>query len=286
MANLEIVIWDVQHGSAAYIKTPNGTDIVIDLGTGDVSESNLTFSPLLHLKNVYKVNQLDWVIITHPHRDHFDDINNFDELSPRVLTRPKHLSERDIRDGNQTKNGLVDKYIEINSKYNHPILENENPRLPANNGNVKIQTFIPSNCDRANLNNHSVVTILEYAGSKIIIPGDNEPPSWLELLKQNDFVEAIKGTDILVAPHHGRESAYCPELFDHFKPQLTIISDGPADTTAVSKYSSISKGWTVFHRNGEKETRYCLTTRKDGAVVIKFGTTSDTNKPFLNVTID
>ncbi|ODS37411.1 MAG: hypothetical protein A7316_09440 [Candidatus Altiarchaeales archaeon WOR_SM1_86-2] len=31
---LEIVFWDVQHGSATYIKTPNGKHIVQDLGTG------------------------------------------------------------------------------------------------------------------------------------------------------------------------------------------------------------------------------------------------------------
>ncbi len=36
------------------------------------------------------------------------------------------------------------------------------------------------------------------------LPGDNEPPSWEELLAKPDFVEAIRGTDILLAPHHGR----------------------------------------------------------------------------------
>lgn len=31
---LEIIIWDVQHGSAAYVHTPGNKHIVIDLGTG------------------------------------------------------------------------------------------------------------------------------------------------------------------------------------------------------------------------------------------------------------
>ena len=70
---LQFVFWDVQHGSASHIKTPNDRHLVIDLGTGSYSE-NKEFSPLMHLKKKYGVGQLDYVVITHPHRDHIDDI--------------------------------------------------------------------------------------------------------------------------------------------------------------------------------------------------------------------
>jgi competence protein ComEC len=46
-----VVIYDVQHGSAAYIQTPNGKHIMIDLGTGSLEDGEATFSPLLRLKN-------------------------------------------------------------------------------------------------------------------------------------------------------------------------------------------------------------------------------------------
>ena len=81
---LQFVFWDVQHGSASYIKTPNGRHMVIDLGTGSYSE-NKEFSPLTHLKNKYGVRQLDYAVITHPHRDHIDDIFSFGGLSPKTL---------------------------------------------------------------------------------------------------------------------------------------------------------------------------------------------------------
>jgi competence protein ComEC len=81
---LEFVFWDVQHGSAAYIKTPNNRHMVVDLGTGSYS-GNKPFSPLLHLKNKYGVNHLDYVVITHPHRDHIDDIFLFQDLNPQTL---------------------------------------------------------------------------------------------------------------------------------------------------------------------------------------------------------
>jgi len=45
-----VVFWDVQHGHATYIKTPNNRHIIVDLGTGDYSGNNLEFSPLRQLR--------------------------------------------------------------------------------------------------------------------------------------------------------------------------------------------------------------------------------------------
>ena len=85
---LEMVFWDVQHGDAAYLKTPNNTHIVQDLGTGSYDRGSETFSPLLHLKQNWGVDRLDQVIITHPHKDHIDDIHNFGELNPYAFDIP------------------------------------------------------------------------------------------------------------------------------------------------------------------------------------------------------
>lgn len=284
---LEIVIWDVQHGSAAYIKTPNGKHIVIDLGVGSYTGSSNDFSPLLHLKNRYGINTLDEVIITHPHTDHIDDIFNFESLNPSILTRPNHLTEEDIRNANP---GIhvpkVEKYIEINNRYNRELTGEENITLPENNGGVNISTFIPTSCARTNLNNHSLVTLIEYAGSKILIPGGNESPSWKTLLENANFNSAIKNTNIFVAPHHGREAGYCAELFNYFSPYLTVVSDGAeTDTSAVNRYSKISRGWIVYKRGTDESfERKCLTTRNDGIIVIKAGI-GQNNRPYLNVSI-
>lgn len=284
---LTIKIWDVQHGSAAYVKTPNNKHIVIDLGSG-TSEDN-KFSPLLHLKNNYNITTVDKVIITHPHTDHIDDIENFDKLSPEVLHRPKHLKEEEIRSSNQAKDSAkTDKYLEINKRYSLPVTSDIDVTLPANSGGVTFHHFTPTKCDTSNINNHSIVTIIEYLGLKVLIPGDNQTESWKELLERTDFVAAIKGTDIFIASHHGRDNGYCKELFEHFTPKLVIISDGPETTTnASSKYSDLATGWLVHKRSGAKsEDRYCLTTRKDGCVEIKIGNNQSSNKNYIEVTID
>ena len=48
-SNLQIVVWDVQHGNAIYMKTPNGRHVMFDIGTGSYT-NGYEFSPLKHLK--------------------------------------------------------------------------------------------------------------------------------------------------------------------------------------------------------------------------------------------
>lgn len=284
---LDLVFWDVQHGNAVYIKTPNGKHIVQDLGKGSYGKNSEEFSPLLYLKNNYEIYQLDGMIITHPHKDHIDDIMNFDKLDPRVLRRPYHIPIEDVIKNVKDKDKyLFEKYFEIDQRYSGNVSNNENPFLPENNGSVKIQTFHPHLCNTSNLNNRSIITILSYADSKVILPGDNEPSSWKELFVDSEFINLIENADILLAPHHGRESGYYSELFRYINPRLTIISDGRFnDTSATNRYSQISRGWLVYYRSGGEEKRYCVTTRNDGVIVVKLGYNSN-SKPFINVTID
>jgi competence protein ComEC len=288
---VEIVFWDVQHGHSTYIKTPNNRHIAVDLGTGNYSGKNLTFSPLLHLKQKYYVQQLDYVIITHPHLDHIDDILNFDTLNPKVLFRPKQLSNYEVMQGVQQKDyNKFRKYCEINDRYNSQIIQHSINDLGfVNNwGGVKISTFSPTQCDHNNYNNHSIITVIEYADIKVVIPGDNEKESFNELFQKysDSFKNAIKDADVLLAPHHGRDSGYYLDFINLVNPRLTIVSDGRfCDTSANAKYSAKSRGWTVHKRNGTSQDRKCLTTNSDGAVSVTFGYDTN-NSRFLSVIVD
>ncbi len=282
--SLQIIVWNVQHGSAAYIRTPNGKHIAIDLGAGD------EFSPLEYLWQ-NGIRRLDHVTITHPHMDHIDDILYFDEFKPKTLSIPSHLTEHDIRASNPRPSPeaeqKIKKYLEIGRRYSTPVGTQDNVALLQNNGGVSIQRFISTQASTSNLNNHSVVTVLEYSGVKILIPGDNEPPSWEDLLNRRKFVTAIKGTRVLVAPHHGRESGFHSPLFDHFHPRITLISDGrSSDTSATARYTKVTKGWKVHKENGTTQPRKCVTTRKDGTIQVTVKPGARGRKPTLDVLID
>ena len=264
---LRFITWNVEHGSAALIRTPNGQQIAIDLG------ADAGFSPLQHMKYRMGIDQLDKVIITHPHMDHIEDVLNFDLLSPRILMRPRQLTADDIIKGHsnlgQEAVQIYRKYLDIDGRYIYPVQTVQDPTIPTNNGGVFISSFRPTRSPNTNLNNHSIVTVIEYQGVKILSPGDNESPSWEELLADAAFREAIKNTHVLVAPHHGRESGFHLDLFNYISPLLTIISDGrTVDTSATDRYSTRTEGWNVLRRNGGSEIRKCVTTRNDGTIEV------------------
>lgn len=287
---LKLIFWDVQHGSAAYIKTPNETHMAVDIGTGSHKGGDRTFSPLRHVKYRRGVERLDYVVITHPHLDHIDDMLNFDLLDPRVLSRPRHLSKDDVWAGNREADGetrrIIEKYLEINARYSFPVEPGSSPLDASNNGGVEIKTFTPTESSASNLNNHSIVIVISYAELKVILSGDNEPPSWEELLGRSSFRSAISDADILLAAHHGRQSGFHNDLFKYFNPRLTVISDGRfSDTSATDRYAAVTRGWTVHRRSGGDIERKCVTTRNDGVIEIDLGKNPD-GKPFISVTID
>jgi beta-lactamase superfamily II metal-dependent hydrolase len=282
MSKLKILIHNVGHGQAVHAFTPDGKVVVIDLGT------SADFSPLEWLSGHTKT--IDSLVITHPHGDHIDEMLLIKDLGLKVrqLWRPKWLPREDVYAQNQaTYQERLDAYFAMSDSYNHQILDEELVGNPAVTGGVTIKKFASKGCGTSNINNHSGVVVFEYLGVRIVIPGDNEPPSWKELLKQREFVDMVSGTHIFMASHHGRESGYCPELFSALNkgaPKLCVISDGRVqDTDATSRYSYHAEGWDVGRRSGlRRETRNCVTTRSDGYVEIEVG--PNQTAPYLSVT--
>ena len=280
---LQMTVWNVEHGSAIHIATPNGRNVVIDLGgTSD-------FSPLLMLKSL-GMSQIDCLIVTHPHLDHIEDIVNLNESSLKTFVGPS-LSLEDIVGGIKVvgprTQEVLSKYLSIAGEYMHTADLEYALTNPINWGGANFYLFSPNQCDVGNINNRSIVTLLEYEGVKILIPGDNEECSWKELLSLPSFQFLVGGTHVFVASHHGRESGFYSKLFEYFKPCLTVVSDGRApDTGATSRYSSVSRGWNVSKRGGGSETRFCITTRKDGRIAIRVAPTTHGSIGSLDVEVD
>lgn len=282
--SLNIYIWDVGHGLSVHAFTPVGETIVIDLGVSSY------FSPMeiLERKNI---STIDMLIISHPHGDHIDEIETLKSKGffVRQFHRPSWLSNQEVYNANQSScYDKVRSYIEMSENYNEPIPDNALVGSPDVSGGVRIETFYSSDCGHSNINNHSLVTLFEYQGVKVLIPGDNEPASWKSLLEQPYFKNRIKNTSLFVASHHGRESGYHPDLFKEFTPDICVVSDGRVqDTDATSRYSSHASGWLTHHReNKPSKERSCLTTRSDGFVHIKIGKDQGKENPYMAVTID
>ena len=261
-------IWNVELGLAIHVQAPNGRYIVIDLG----STNNV--SPLRALRG----RSFGYMIITHPHLDHFSDICNITYAKPDVLWRCHSYSRNelltDIRESDRDK---IIKYCDFVESYTGTLTESQDPRLGTLFGGLTVEVFCASNCDKSNKNNFSAIAVLKLNNAKIVVCGDNERKSFEELMKDKYFRDTVADSWVLIAPHHGRESGYYEDFVNLTNPYLTIISDtSNVETSVSSKYSAKSKGYDVYNAlTCENEKRSCLTTRKDGNIEIEFGESDD-----------
>ena len=271
---LDMLIFNVQSANAIWVSTPNNRNIMYDIGVGHTSTGQ-KFSPLKYLYQK-GVRHLDALVLTHPHGDHVDGIDDLRLFSIGMLTCARQISREEILAGNSdSANEWVDAYLSLDRNYSTPVIDAESVYNPQNNGGVRILTFGQQETAVSNLNNRSIVSVLEYLGMKVLIPGDAEPAAFRQLLQDSNFVRALNDIDVMIVPHHGRESGYCSEIFDYFSPRVCIVSDGEAqETDAASLYSQKATGVKVVNKSTgmlEKD-RKCLTTRNDGAMLISFYT--------------
>ena len=272
MPDIKVIVFDVEQGFCALIKSPTGRTLLIDCGKAS------KFSPI---KYVVENEQDDCVdegkyyfskfILTHPHGDHLEDIDNLIYYPPRVMFRQSSYDWNKVKESS-TKTGSekVDTYQGWQRTYNQPASE------PDWGFQVYHKDYLTP-CQAEELekskmvNNSSIPIIVTYQGTeyseKFLFGGDLEQKGWLELLKRESFRKAIKNTDFFITSHHGHCSGYCKEIFEAMgKPILNIVSARSRDESVESAYSSSdnAKGTKV---NGQ--TRYMLSTRNDGSICIE-----------------
>jgi competence protein ComEC len=265
MGQMNVYIFDVCHGFCALIVAPNGLGALIDCGRSDA------FSPVRYIcdhiplkgANGYPLAKL---VVSHPHIDHLKDIGNLTSmLRPWTLKRDDSYDwDHDVK-GEDDAEGHenLDKYVAFQRVY-----QRQAKPLDWAGVNMATPTWIrPRDAIGlgSTVNNSSIPVFVEYAGVRILFPGDLEQAGWRGLLERPSFsAELAKGVDFFVASHHGHESGYLTDVFDTMgEPLLNVVSIRHGDENIAEAYSRRAKGMMV---NGVK--RSCLTTRHDGSILI------------------
>lgn len=287
-AAVDIYLWDVEHGDCLLIKGPE-ENIVIDL-----SQHRNGFSPSKNMAQY--LDEVNTLLISHPDRDHIEDILNFyDEFSPKTFVRPKsatkylkHKKENVYPDDEEYQK-ITEKYLQITEERytNTPSTSLDSPQR---NRGLTVTTHRLSEHDisppkplseydddeNPNVNNLSLLSIIEYEDFKIVTAGDLKKKAIEKLLEDSEVRQDLIGTDVLIAPHHGRKSSYCSELFNVISPDLVLVSDKSGvdpSQTATGRYSRQAGGKWVKSANGKSESkeRYCVSTRDVGYINLKVG---------------
>lgn len=263
--NLDLYIWDVGHGLSVTVVTPyigiasnfqiNRRRVIqVDAGINGQYE----FSPIKHLVEKRGLHTIDCLMISHVDRDHIDDLDTIDDLQQKekleiiTLLRNKTFPTNLISDDQSQESPEKTFYRKLHSTYIFPV-SGPNSLIPKNYGGLIINSCYLDYREGLDSNNSSLVVSISFGNTQIIIPGDIDGNSVLELKALGKLPNPKDGYRILIAPHHGRESAEPVALVEHYRPSIVLASAKEEDeyTDNIFSSSNLVTGHPVFNSDGQ-----------------------------------
>lgn len=223
---LHLVFCNVGQGDAAYIRFPDGRDMLVDGGPNDQVLACLG----RHMP--FWDRYINLVVMTHPQKDHMQgliavldrygtdyfvrsDITNLTEgygqlmgVVKRRMVKQKFVTTGEaIAVGSTTLSVLWPSGDQI-------------ARMKPNLSSIDSSVLGATTSD---LNDGSVVFWLRYGSFDALFTGDADThveSGWRDLVQALDVLEVLK------FPHHGSKTAMTEMFLETLKPQLAVISVG------------------------------------------------------------
>lgn len=220
---LEVIIIDVRHGSAALIKLPDGRNVLCDCGSLSGSQrATQTISEVLWHEGI---ERLDAVLVSHADVDHF---NGAPGLAARFSIGEVWMSEIMTQDPSRSvialRSALAQHRVPVRA-----IGAGSRCRINIDGDSqnaVQLESLGPPLSSAAHLsslgdNAISVVLKISYAGRVVLLPGDLEKFGLNAILKT-----PIEKVDVLVAAHHGSKNSDPIRFARWCRPDFVIASCG------------------------------------------------------------
>jgi beta-lactamase superfamily II metal-dependent hydrolase len=292
---LQVRILDVGpvNGDAILISSAGGKTVLVD--AGDTSKAKVVVEALKR----YNVQQLDYLIITHPHPDHMGGasevfkavkvLNVIDNgqtpsvpadlvVTPKPAARTptkKPVAKKPTKTLTITK--FYDDYKEA-LKNSGAHYEKAQPGTKIDLGNGAFLTILaPSEpaftkdqmkTGGNETNANSIVARLDYGAFSMLLPADAEDQTEHRLLTKELNLQA----KVLKIAHHGSKYATSDDFLKRVKPEIAVVSCGawnryghPAQTVLDRLRAA---GVKLYRTDLQGEVT--ITTRgKDGDIVVK-----------------
>lgn len=199
---LEVTILDVGQGLAAVLRTENRT-LVYDTGpifSERFNAGDAILAPHLRARGIHHVDRL---ILSHGDGDHAGGAAAL-------------MAEVDV--------------AELVIGHALPDIARDYPEVPASIcdkgdswqwDDVHFELIEPLEPGGGSTNDQSCILAVEYAGQRVLIPGDIEAGMERTLLKHSQLEPDIQ---LLVAPHHGSATSSTNALVEHLSPEHVVYS--------------------------------------------------------------
>lgn len=211
-----------------FIDVGQGDSILIDFGTYEAlidAGNNGDGSLVVNYIKPYIDGDLDLVIATHAHEDHIGGLDNVIEA---------YQVDEIIDSGDNTDTATFNDYITaVSSEPNCKYLADEDMTIDMGSGaKINIVDALDGN---SNLNNDSVIAILDYNNFEAVFPGDSESAAEAACLSK------MYDIDVLKAGHHGSRTASSQAFLNVIKPETVIISAGLGNQYGHPHYEALQR---------------------------------------------
>lgn len=209
----KIAFLDVGQGDSILIRTENGQNILIDGGP----DKTVLYKLEKYLP--WYDRTIDAVILTHPHADH---------LIGLIEVMKRYKVDRVISTGIVHTTPEYLEWLNLIKEKKIPAESfKKGDKLTLDNGAslTSLWPEVSSVGKRVeDINNTSLVLLLQTPDAKILLMGDAEEPIEESLIKEQ--LDLIKGVNILKVGHQGSRNGTSEEFLKAAKPKFAVIFAG------------------------------------------------------------
>jgi competence protein ComEC len=211
-AELRCTFVDVGHGTSVIIEMPDGRVWLYDAGHMGLSERSheVIASPLWSLQTA----RIDTLVISHADSDHYNATPGLIQRFPigRIVST-KRFWESTSREAQLAHQAVL-------NSGNAREFWNSQSEVVFDDETVQVDVLHPPPAFRGETDNaDSLCLQIEYAGVRVLLPGDIEGSGMLTLCESPP-----RRCQIMMAPHHGSLSHDVSELMEWCDPKIVVIS--------------------------------------------------------------
>ncbi len=248
--SLSVTYFDVGQGDAALVRFPGGSTMLIDGGGVRGSEFDVGRNVLAPTLWRMGVRRIDWMLLSHPHHDHYAGLAYVAErFAPKVLWTNGLAAPPDEK-------GEWDAFAERLAAARVPMVPVEGDGMEFKINGATVRIFSREK-DAEDLNDTSLVTLVSYGSEKYLFTGDLSSRGESELMANYGDLAA----GVLKVGHHGSRDASSSGFLAVVKPRIAVISAGEGNRYGLPNRYALER----LADSGARIYR----TDHDGAVTVK-----------------